>query len=135
MMQFRYSGRLSGQGEAMVELHPGVVRAIAARHEGRPEDALAILIGLFAGICKDEAFAGKIMFIVLFEWQMLAGEYAPARDVLARSRPSTCSCTWKARCPRTPGALPGRPCRRWLRPATSNAPSATCPTPWRVSAS
>ncbi|MGO4475166.1 hypothetical protein AB4Z32_02830 [Massilia sp. 2TAF26] len=85
-MPFRYSGWLSGQGEAMVELNPDVVRAIAARHEGRPEDALAILIGLFARVCKDEAFAGKNMFIVVFEWEMLAGEHGPARDALARAR-------------------------------------------------
>lgn len=86
MMPFRYAGGLSGQGEAMIELNPDVVRAIAARQEGRPDDTLAILIGLFARVCKDEAFAGKNMFIVMFEWEMLAGEYAPARDALARAR-------------------------------------------------
>jgi hypothetical protein len=70
----------------MVELNPDLVRAVAARNEGRHEDGLAILLGLFARICRDDAFAGKNMFIVMFEWEMLAGEYGPARDALVRAR-------------------------------------------------
>lgn len=70
----------------MVDLNPDVVRAIAARNEGRPEEGLALLVAMFDRICKDEAFAGKNIFIVMFEWELLAGEYGPAREALARAR-------------------------------------------------
>jgi hypothetical protein len=60
----------------MVELNPDVMRAITARNEGHAD----------ARICKEEAFAAKNMFIVMFEWKMLAGEHGPARDALARAR-------------------------------------------------
>lgn len=70
----------------MIELEPGVVQMIAAREDGRLDDALEMLVGLFARICKDEVFAAKNMFVVMFEWEMLAAEYGPAREALVRAR-------------------------------------------------
>jgi hypothetical protein len=70
----------------MIDLDPGVGQVIAARQEGRYEDAVGDLVGLFARICRDEAFAASTLFIVMFEWSMLCGEYVPAREALARTR-------------------------------------------------
>ncbi|MGZ5203185.1 MAG: hypothetical protein ACXWC4_25755 [Telluria sp.] len=70
----------------MIDLDPGVVLASTARHEERYEEALGLLVGLFARICKDEAFARVNMFIVMFEWRLLCEAYPPACDALARAR-------------------------------------------------
>jgi len=70
----------------MTDLDPRVGRAIAATAEGRCEEALGLLVGLFERICTDEAFARNNMFIVMFEWSQLSEAYAPARDALARAR-------------------------------------------------
>lgn len=70
----------------MTDIDPAAVQAMISRQEGRYEDALAVLVGLFARICKDEGFARDNLFIVMFEWGQLIQVSSPAREALARAR-------------------------------------------------
>ena len=70
----------------MTDVDPRQREAIALRHAGRCEDALALLQALFAEVEREAAPDRSRYFMPMFEWRMLAEEYAPARAALAHLR-------------------------------------------------
>lgn len=63
-----------------------VVRLMSLRETGQYEEALALLLALFAEAAHASVPARRALFAVMLEWQFLVEEFEPARAALAEAR-------------------------------------------------
>jgi hypothetical protein len=70
----------------MEDLDPELLEAVQARDEGRYDDALRCLQAVTGRVLTSDVVARGDEFIMMFEWQLLTEEHAPARAALARLR-------------------------------------------------
>lgn len=70
----------------MSEIDERVVRLISLREAGQNEEALALLLALFAEAAHADVPARRALFAVMLEWQFMVEEFEPARAALAEAR-------------------------------------------------
>jgi hypothetical protein len=70
----------------MSDMFPLVAEAMNARRDGRYDDALRILTGMFGRAAAPDADPLSNHFMMMFEWSLLADEYGRARVALAVAR-------------------------------------------------
>jgi hypothetical protein len=70
----------------MLAIDPMLTNAIAARNEGRKDDALRHLLQVYGRVVEGDAIGAASDFITMFEWEQLAEVYPPARAALASAR-------------------------------------------------
>lgn len=70
----------------MIEFDERVKALIGLRGAGRYEEALAMLLQLYADAALADVPARRSLFIVMLEWQFLIEVFAPARAALAEAR-------------------------------------------------
>lgn len=70
----------------MTEMDPRMRRAVEAREAGRHDEALAVLLEIFAELDGPAGASGISVFFTMFMWSQLVPDYVAAREALAALR-------------------------------------------------